>query len=182
MRSAGEAVVIGALAIATLATPGHGQRPRGMMGMHADSATMGEMAVIHELMQNHSRITRSVTNLPDGIRTVTESDDSLTADRIKQHVARMAVRVSAQDDPGLPMETAALRAIYRNGSGIVTRIDTTAKGMVVVQQSTDSATVAALQRHAAEVTELVRRGMAAMHDAMMSGSPGRSRIPHEEEL
>jgi hypothetical protein len=174
--------VIGILAIAALGTPSHGQRPAGMMAMHGDSATMAEMAVIHELMRNHSRITRSVTNLSDGIRTVTESDDSVTADRIKQHVTRMAARVSAQDDPGLPMESAALRAIYRNGSAVVTQVDTTAKGMIVVQRSTDSATVAALQRHAAEVTELVRRGMAAMHDAMMSDSPGHSRIPHEEDL
>ncbi|MBI4475228.1 MAG: hypothetical protein HY646_21375 [Acidobacteria bacterium] len=40
----------------------------GMVGMAQDSATMAEMGVIHELVVNHDRIKRSVTNLPDGIR------------------------------------------------------------------------------------------------------------------
>jgi len=36
------------------------------------------------------------------------------------------------------------------------------------------AIVVALQQHAAEVTDLVNRGMAAMHDAMMKNVPGMS--------
>jgi hypothetical protein len=32
--------------------------------------------------------------------------------------------------------------------------------------------VAALQQHAAEVTDLVKRGMTAMHEAMMKNGPG----------
>lgn len=42
----------------------------------------------------------------------------------------------------------------------------------VVQTSRDSVTVAALQQHASEVTELVRDGMAAMHQAMMKNGGG----------
>lgn len=154
--------------------PAHAQRPGGMMGMGGgmmcmghDSATMAQMVVIHELMLNHDRMTRTVTNLSDGIRTVTESDDPLMARRIKEHVATMNQRVVARDDPGLPMESTALHAIYRSGDKIRTRADTTARGIVVVQTSSDAATVAALQQHASEVSELVRRGMVAMHDAMM---------------
>lgn len=139
----------------------------GMMCMGHDSATMAQMVVIHELMLNHDRMTRTVTNLSDGIRTVTESDDPLMARRIKEHVATMNQRVVAGDDPGLPMESTALHAIYRSGDKIRTRADTTARGIVVVQTSSDAATVAALQQHASEVSELVRRGMVAMHDAMM---------------
>ena len=36
---------------------------------------MDERSDIHDLFFNHDRIKRTVTNLPDGIRTVTESDD-----------------------------------------------------------------------------------------------------------
>jgi hypothetical protein len=79
----------------------------------------------------------------------------------------MKDRVVAGDDPGLPVESDALRALFRNKDKIRTHTDTTAKGIVIVQTSTDSATVAALQQHASEVTELVRGGMAAMHQAMM---------------
>lgn len=153
------------------------QRPGGvmgaaMMGMRHDSATMAQMAVIHELVLNHDRITRTVTNLPDGIRTVTESNDPLMARRIKEHVVTMNQRVAAADDPGLPIESPALRAIYRNGDKIRTVVDTTVRGIVVVQTSSDSGTVAALQQHASEVSDLVRGGMAALHEAMMKNGGG----------
>ena len=42
----------------------------GMMGMRHDSAKMAQMRVIHELVVNHDRIERTVTDLPNGIRTV----------------------------------------------------------------------------------------------------------------
>ena len=57
-------------------------------GMSHGSATAEEMRIIHELLANHDRIKRTVTNLPNGIRTVTESDDPQTAQWIKTHVAR----------------------------------------------------------------------------------------------
>src|SRR5512144_2384154 len=73
----------------------------GMMGMRHDDATMEQMRVIHTLFSNHERIKRSVTNLPDGIRTLTESDDPQVAELLKQHVGSMHRRVDAGDDPGL---------------------------------------------------------------------------------
>jgi hypothetical protein len=36
----------------------------GMMSMGHDSATMEQLGVIHELIANHDRIRRTVTNLP----------------------------------------------------------------------------------------------------------------------
>jgi hypothetical protein len=139
----------------------------GMMGMRHDSTTMAQMALIHELVANHDRITRSVTNLPNGIRTVTESDDSLMIRRIHEHVTSMTARVGAGDDPGLPIESAALRAIYRGNDKIRTVTELTTRGVVLVQTSTDSVLVVALQEHAAEVSDLVQRGMIAMHERMM---------------
>src|SRR5690242_17887447 len=75
--------------------------PRAMAGM--GPAQMAEMGAIHELMVNHDRINRTVTNLTDGIRTVTESDDPQIATIIKDHVLGMDRHVSAGNDPGLPM-------------------------------------------------------------------------------
>ena len=85
----------------------------GMMGMGHDPATMAQLGDIHALLINHDRIKRTVTNLPDGIRTVTESDDPQIAALIKNHVAEMGKRVKAGDDPGLPIESPALHAIFR---------------------------------------------------------------------
>jgi hypothetical protein len=153
---------------------GGGMGP-GMMRMGHDSATMAELGVIHELIANHDRIRRTVTNLPDGIRTVTESDDPKLAEAIKTHVAEMGRRVAAGDDPGLPIETPALHAIFRDKDKIRTTVETTEKGVVVVQTSDDAKTVAALQKHAAEVTDLVQGGMAAVHTAMMGKAGGPMR-------
>ena len=175
-------IVLRALFILLVASASaRAQRPgmmgAGMMGTRHDSATMAQMAVIHELILNHDRITRTVTNLPDGIRTVTESNDPLLARRIKEHVVTMNQRVAAADDPGLPIESAALRAIYRNGDKIRTVVDTTRTGIIVVQTSRDSVTVAALQQHASEVSDLVRGGMTAMHQAMMKNGGGMMQRP-----
>lgn len=164
-----------ALSLSFVSAAAYAQRPGGcdmmgmggMMGMGRDSATRAQMAVVHELLLSHDRITRAVTKLPGGIRTITESDDPLIAQHIKDHVATMNERVVAGDDPGLPVESDALHALFRNKDKIRTHTDTTAKGIVVVQISSDPETVAALQQHASEVSELVRGGMAAMHEAMM---------------
>lgn len=170
---AGAALGVSLIGTAALAQGGGGMgMGRGMMGMAHDSATMAQMLVIHELVVNNERIKRTVANLPDGIRTVTESDDPRLARLIKDHVLTMDQRVSKGDDPGLPVESAALQAIFRGKDKIRTTTDTTATGIVVVQTSSDSAMVAALQQHAAEVTDLVQRGMAAMHDAMMKRMRG----------
>src|SRR6185437_16809693 len=57
----------------------------GMMGMAGDPATREQLRVIHTLFINHDRIKRTVTNLPNGIRTVTESDDPQIAALLKTH-------------------------------------------------------------------------------------------------
>jgi hypothetical protein len=151
-----------------------GQMGSGMMGMGmmGGNATVGERSDLHDLFSNHDKIKRAVTNLPDGIRTVTESDDPQVAATIKKHVAEMGKRVEEGRDPGLPIETPALHAIFRDKDKIKTAYEATEKGVVVVQTSTDATAVKALQDHAAEVTDLAQRGMVAAHEAMMKNGGG----------
>jgi hypothetical protein len=138
-----------------------------MMGRGSDAATMAQMGDIHELFMSHDRITRTVTNLPDGIRTVTESKDPRVAQVLIAHVVSMNQRVEQGDDPGLPIESPALRAIFKNHDKIHTTVEATATCIIVMQTSTDLETVALLQQHASEVSDFVKDGMAAMHRAMM---------------
>jgi hypothetical protein len=149
-----------------------GQMGRGMMGMMGGNATMSERSDLHNMFSNHDKIKRTVTNLPDGIRTVTESDDPQVAATIKKHVADMGKRLEEGRDPGLPIESPALHSIFRDKDKIKTAYETTEKGIIVVQTSTDAATVKALQDHAAEVTDLAQRGMVAAHEAMMKNGGG----------
>jgi hypothetical protein len=152
----------------TISHGGGDHRPgEAMKGREADTGAMAEMSVIHELFMSHARITRTVTNLPDGVRTVTASDDARIAALLKGHVSRMNVLVDAGRDPNLPMESPALRTLFRKFATIRTSSKVTATGVVVTQTSSDPETVAALQQHASEVTTFVDQGMAAMHDAMM---------------
>jgi hypothetical protein len=160
----------------TESTSSHmGRHMGGMMGMGmgmmggrgGDAKLAGEVDVVFQLLRDHDGIRRTVTNLPDGIRTITESDEPRIAQLIKDHVATQRSRVNAGDDPGLPIESPALRRIYRDKDKIRTKVEMTEKGVVIVQTSDDRKTVATLQEHAAEVTNLVEGGMAALHTAMM---------------
>jgi hypothetical protein len=146
--------------------------PEMMMGMSHDSKTMAQLGLIHELFIDHDRIKRTVTNLPDGIRTVTASDDPAVAQLLKTHVSDMMKRVSAGDDPGLPIESPALHGIFRDKDKVHTSVETTANGVAVVQTSDDPKTVAELQEHASEVTDFVKDGMVAMQRAMTNNGGG----------
>jgi hypothetical protein len=160
-------VLIATLGVSLAGESARAQPPGGMAGMRHDSSSMALMGVIHELVVNHDRIKRTVTNLPNGIRTVTESDDPRLAQLIREHVATMGQRVRQGDDPGLPIESPAVHAIFRDKDKIRTTTESTAKGIIVVQTSSDSTAIAALRQHASEVSDLVAGGMAAMHAAMM---------------
>ena len=151
-------------------TPAAAQQGGGMKmaGMH-DTASMGMMRLVHEMMMNHQKIRRSVTNLPDGVRTVTESDDPALQRVLREHVATTGDLVRTSHDPNMPMETPALRGVLRNGANVNRRVESTVTGVIVTETSADSATVSLLQRHAAEVSDLVKRGMVAMHESMTQG-------------
>lgn len=151
---------------------GHGMGPgmmrgmgpgmmRGPMagGMH-DDAFRADMGLVHEMLDSHERIERKVTNLPNGIRTVTESDDAQVAQFIKAHVASMAKRLEEGREFNLFSPT--IPVLFENKDRIRTAVEATEKGVIVTQTSDDAKTVAALQEHAAEVSELARDGMVAM--------------------
>ncbi len=151
---------------------GPGMMGGGMMGMGRDSATADDMSTIHDLAAYHDRIKRTVENLPDGIRTVTESDDPEIAKLIKEHVAKMGERVRAGKMMRVPLESPAVHEIYRNKDKIRTTAEQTAKGVIVVQTSADPKIAKLLQEHAVEVTSLVEGGTQAMHAAMMRNMHG----------
>ena len=149
-------------ATATVSTPAFSNSQDGDFG--------ADMGVVHELLANHSEINRTVTNLPDGIRTVTESDNPRVAHEIKAHVASMKQRLS--DGRVFNVASHTLPTLFANKSKISTVIEQTPKGVIVTQTSSDPATVAALQGHASEVSDLVRGGMPAlMRQVMANGGP-----------
>ena len=125
-----------------------------------DPAFAGDMALVHDMIHGHEQIKRTVINLPDGIRTVTESNDPQVAQTIKAHVASVVQRLN--DGKIFNLFSPTLPFLFENKDKIKTQVDTTDKGAVVTQTSSDAAVVTALQAHALEVSELARDGQAAM--------------------
>jgi hypothetical protein len=132
-----------------------------------DAAFAADMDLVHGLVMNHGAITRTVTHLPDGIRTLTTSSDPEIAGMIVAHVASMATRLESGEVFNLFSPT--LPTIFEGSDRIHSEFEYTDSGVAVVQTSGDPALVRALQAHAEEVTELVDEGMAAMMRGMMEG-------------
>lgn len=164
------------LAVAAIAHPGMGpgmmtqgmgpgMMMQGMGGRMAamqqgDAAFAADMQPVHQMLLNHDKIRRTVTNLPDGIRTVTESDDPQVAPLIKAHVASMEQRL--KDGRIFNLFSPTLPVLFEHKDDIKTSVETTEKGVVVTQTSSNAKVVAALQAHAVEVSELAQDGMVAM--------------------
>jgi len=150
-----------------------GMGPGGMMGgrMQHDEAFAADMRLVHEMLAYNERIKRTVTNLPDGIRTVTESDDAQVAQFITAHVASMEKRL----DEGrvFNLFSPTLPVLFEKKDRIRTKVEMTDKGSTVTQTSDDPQVVAALQAHAVEVSELARDGMAAMMRGAQAAMAGR---------
>lgn len=176
--AAAAAVVAGAAVAASLHMPGHASESHSMRG-HAhggmggpasmltrqDEGSAADMDLVHQLLADHRKIRRTVTRLSDGIRTVTESDDPAVAGRIKAHVASMSQRLEEGREFNIFSRT--LPVLFANREKIVSKVEVTDKGVVVTRTSGSAEVVAALQGHAAEVTELVDDGMMAMRRGMM---------------
>ncbi|MFN3292773.1 MAG: hypothetical protein ACK4S2_06730 [Gemmobacter sp.] len=152
----------------------HGMGMGGGMGMthmlQGIDTDETEVEDMRALFLDHPAIRRSVVNLPDGIETLTESDDPALAEAILRHVAGMIGRVEDNRDPRVPIQSPTLDLLFANRALIRTGIVPTETGVRVTQRSDDAATVAALQTHAAEVSDMAARGMQSVHARMM-GAP-----------
>ena len=131
-----------------------------------DAGSSADMGLVHDLLMNHTKIKRTVTNLPNGIKTVTESDDPQVAQTIKAHVASMSQRL--KDGREFNIFSTTLPVLFENRDKIKSVVEVTEKGSIVIRTSTDAKVVAALQGHAAEVTELAQEGPIAMMRGMMT--------------
>lgn len=150
----------------------HGQDGEGhdeinMPGLKGENATPEESAELAIIFQNFKTLTRNVTNLPDGIRTVTRSSDPAVMAKLVSHVTGMIGRVQSAQDPKIIIQSKTLDIFFAQGKNIVSDIEVTEEGIIVVQTSKNPAIVTALQTHAAEVSDMAARGMQAVHERMM---------------
>lgn len=135
----------------------------GLRGKNASATESEEIAVLFRAFET---LTREVENLPNGIKTVTRSSDPEVMNVLVGHAAGMINRVEAKDDPQIAIQSPTLDIFFQRGDEIETTLEVTEVGLVIVQTSANPDVVAALQTHAAEVTAMADRGMAAVHEMM----------------
>jgi hypothetical protein len=133
--------------------------------MKPQAGGMDDMQLFHQLFDSRTRITRTVTVRPDGIETVTESDDPAVAKLIQAHVASMAARVKEarpihQRDP-------LFREVFKHTDQIAMQHELTATGVRVVETSADPYVVKLIQAHAEVVSAFIANG----HAEMMKNHP-----------
>jgi len=131
------------------------------------NTTQDEVAHMRTLFQRHSSITRDVKNIENGIITTTLSDVPKVAEALINHVAEMITRVEQGDNPEVPIQSPTLLILFEQGESIETDIEIVENGIIVTQTSDNGDVVAALQKHADEVSDLAERGMVAVHEQMM---------------
>ena len=126
----------------------------------ADPKRARDEKVFHYLLDHHGAIQRTVRQLKNGVETLTESDNSAVAARIKEHVPAMYVRLKRN----LPVRKAdpLFAELFQQGRKIKAAVSVTQKGVKVVETSTDPYVVKLIKAHAAEVDDLVKRGFPAI--------------------
>ena len=134
------------------------EMPQWMMSGGSMADMMADMSVIHDLLVNHRSITRTVVDLPNGVRTTTISNDPQVASLIRSHVRQMKERV----DNGRPirMMDPLFREIFRHHDAIEMQIHDIPGGVRVTETSTNPQVQLLIRQHAHRaVSEFVGGGM-----------------------
>lgn len=145
---------------------GEGHDMTNMPGLKGIDATEEESRELEVMFNNFESITRTVTKLPNGISTITASDDPEVMDVLVSHIVGMLNRVDEGRDPQIFIQSPTLDIIFERAGSLTTEIDVTEQGVVVIQTSDDPEVVEALQTHADEVTAMADQGMHAVHQMM----------------
>ena len=138
-----------------------------MPGLQGEDITDQEVNDLKQLFQKHNEIKRLVENIPNGIITVTESDNEELRTSIIDHVTMMVTRLQEEKNPQVIIQSPTLHEIFEYYDEIETEIELTEKGISVIQTSENPEVVALLQQHASEISDMVDRGMQAVHERMM---------------
>jgi len=141
-----------------------------MPGLQGEDITDQEVADLKQLFQKHNEISRLVENIPNGIITVTESDNEKLRSSIIDHVTLMVTRLQEEKNPQVIIQSPTLHEIFKYYDEIETELELTEKGISLIQTSTNPEVVALLQQHASEISDMVDRGMEAVHERMMTSS------------
>jgi hypothetical protein len=130
----------------------------GMSGAGADHGN--DMALFHFLLDHRAEIRRTVTNVPGGVETLTESDVPETAEKLREHVRSMYRRL--EDGRPIHARDPLFAEIFRNAEKIEMTMEDTEKGLRVRETSSDPYVAKLIQSHAEVVTRFLENGHSEM--------------------
>jgi hypothetical protein len=144
--------------------PRHGQQqrggPQGRGGSRGrggpDAAWQQDRGLIQQLFANRDKITRSVKNLPDGVETLTQSNDPRVARLIQVHVAAMKNRLETgrpvrQRDP-------LFAALFAHAGDVAMHVENTPGGVHVIEKGRNPLAARLVQAHAQVVSLFLSNG------------------------
>ena len=137
----------------------------GMMG-----ASAADMSGYMEMFSRHTEISRTVEEIPGGVRTTTESNSPDLAAQLHGHVSSMYSHVDQGSE--VMCMSQSLPTLFRNAGGYRRQLTLTPMGVIAEETSDDPALTDAIRAHAREVSGFVHDGMPAMMRGMMGGSGG----------
>ncbi|WP_437943405.1 hypothetical protein WMF27_37460 [Sorangium sp. So ce281] len=141
---------------------GHGMgAPGGHGPMGGDSAASSDMQLFHYLLDHRGQIRRKITMLPDGVETLTESDDPAVAQGIRDHVQAMRLRL--EERRPIHARDPLFAAIFAHADRITMTTTSTDKGIRVKETSTSPEVVRLIQAHATVIDAFLANGRAEMH-------------------
>jgi len=149
---------------------GHQHDEINMPGLQGEDTTEQEVTDLKKIFQSHQGIERQVVNLPNGIKTITEAKEEALREAIVTHVSMMVTRLQEGKNPQVMIQSPTLDALFDVYGEIETEIEVTDLGVALIQTSSNPDVVKLLQTHAAEVSDMAQRGMAAVHERMMGGT------------
>jgi hypothetical protein len=133
----------------------------GMMG----TGVMGnvgpvDMSRYMEMFNRHNEISRTVEEIPGGVRTITQSGSPELAAQLKAHVSSMYSRLDENAEVTCMSRT--LPTLFRNSTGYRRRLTLTPAGVIAEETADDPTLTQTIREHAREVTGFVDQGMRAM--------------------
>lgn len=116
---------------------------------------------IHFLLEHHKDIQRLVKEIPGGVETITTSKNIEVAKQIQKHVGQMKQRI--ESGHAMRRFDPLFVEIFKHYKKIKMTIKDIPGGVKVTETSDDPNVTLLIRKHAAAVSEFVRKGMERAH-------------------
>lgn len=162
-----------------LAQGGPGRGPgRGRGGHGQGQAHDRDHQDFRFLLMNHQKIKRTVQELPNGVKTLTESNDPQVAAKIKEHVYWMKERIEKKQP--IRMRDPLFAELFKHADQIKMAYEKTANGVRVTETSANPYVAQLIKAHAKAVSGFVERGFP---EAMKNHPvPGQNQTSQTEKV